>query len=438
MHQEAEHWAAIAATGGLTEPELKAWTNHVTTCPACQKLNDEEFAMGNLIKTTLDAESPDPGFEQRIIQKLNAARAGKGNRWSEVILFHPGLTTAAACLVLIAVAGAGALLHGPKPASTASSGPTDPGSLPAAVRTVLQHEFAGKTVTRIERNEGDGEISYSVSTNPRDPSEVDFTVAENGTLLSVDTTLETVPQVVRNAINAQVGKLDGIEKNFDNGEISYVATILSPDGHPRDYTFNEDGALTSMEVSPEEVPAAVRTALKAQVGRGLVGGIDKTFDNGETSYVATIISQGGRPRDFTFNEDGTLSSMEVSPGELPDSVKAAIRAQVGRGRLAGVDKTFDDGEVTYEASTIGADGRRHSFSLSEEGKLLSREIAINETPDAVRQTISRILEKGKVIEINQTFDEPNNIVPFEIEGWKDGKPFYFLVSPTGDFLGMED
>jgi len=294
-------------------------------------------------------------------------------------------------------------------------------------------------VWKVERNEQDGQASYTVSTKARNTSQPDFTIAEGGTLLGVDTNLNAVPEGVRKAINAQLthGKLEGIEKNFADGETSYAATIVFADGQQRDFTFDEDGTLSSMEVTPAEIPAAVKVAIKARTGRGLLGGVDKTFDRGETTYVATIISQDGHPRDFTFDEDGTLSSMEVGPTELPDTVKAAIHAQLGKGRVTSIDKTFDSGDVTYEACTIGPDGLRHNLLFAENGKLLSREVAINETPAPVRQTIARILEKGKVIEIDQSFDEPNNMTPFEIEGRKDGKPFYFLVSPAGDFLGME-
>jgi hypothetical protein len=126
FHDEAEHWAVAAATGGLSAAELKAWNDHLQACPACQELHKEKLTMADLIKQTLetdrqgDAYSPDAGFEQRIISRLDQVGAGKGNRWYEHLLFHPVLTAAATCLVATAVAGADWMLHRGAPSQVAS------------------------------------------------------------------------------------------------------------------------------------------------------------------------------------------------------------------------------------------------------------------------------------------------------------------------------
>ena len=79
--------------------------------------------------------------------------------------------------------------------------------------------------------------------------------------------------------------------------------------------------------------------------------------------------------------------MEVTPAELPAAIRDAIRGQVNPGKLIAVDKTFDYGETTYDATMTTPDGRRRDFSLSADGKLLTREVAVSETPAAVQQTI---------------------------------------------------
>lgn len=505
IHNEAELWAAAASTGGLTELELKAWNEHIAACPACHQLNEEEHTMARLIKNTLDAGSPDPGFEQRMLRKFNQAHPGNGNRWYEHLLFHPGLTLAAACVALVAIAGIGSLVRGGKQPAVASAPPTGLDALPPALRDAILHQSGGNAVASIQRDEEDGEVVYNVGTKTQDGHETDFTVAGDGTLLSIDTTLAEVPQNVRNAINTQAGKgvLKGIGKTFDQGETSYVATIAAPDGNLRNFTFAQDGALLEVEAGLAELPAPLQAAINAQAAQGKLKGIDKTFDNGETNYVATIAapdgsvhdftfaadgtllevetslaelpapvqaaitarmgqaaqgtlegiaktfdngetnyvatvaSVNGSERDFTFGADGTLASVEVTQDEVPAAVQAAIHAQVGRGKLDGIDKTFDSDGITYDGSMINPDGSRREFTLSEQGKLLSREVTVKETPGAVQQTISRTLGTGKVVEINQSFTDLN-IVPYEIEGQKDGKPLYFVVSPTGNLLSMEN
>jgi uncharacterized membrane protein YkoI len=264
-------------------------------------------------------------------------------------------------------------------------------------------------------------------------------VGADGTLLGTETTLADAPAPVRNAINAQLGQssLQGVEEDFDNGQPSYVATITSPDGHDHDFTFSSDGALQQIETALAELPPALQAAVKAQAAQGRIEDIEKTFDNGDMTYVATITLPDGRERDFTFEPDGSLSSIEVAFDELPAPLQAAMKAQAGESRIESIDKSFDDGAVSYDATVTMPDGRERDFSLSEQGILLSREVAMADAPAAVQQTISHTLGKGKVLEIDQSF-ESGRSVPYEIEGWKDGKPFYFLVSPKGDFLGMED
>jgi hypothetical protein len=395
--------------------------------------------MCDLIKGTLDPASPDPGFEQRIIRRLEEAGVGNGSRWYDVILFNPVPFAAAACVALAGIAGIGLLIHGGKPAPSVAAVQPSLGGLPATVRSAIQADARGETVGNIEKDADDGEVSYTIGTKTRDGRDSSFTVADDGTLLSIETTLGEVPGPVRDAINKQAGqeKLEGIEEDFDR-DASYVATITSKDGGQHDFTFGTDGTLLDEETSLDELPGSLQAAIKAQVGRGSLEGIDKTFDDGDTSYVATITSRDGRQRDFAFNEDGTLSSMEVTVADLPAPLQAAVKAQTGAGRLDGIDKTFEGGEITYDATVTNPDGRQRDFSLSDKGELLSREVAIAEAPAPVQQTIWRTLGKGKVIEIDQSFNEMSRMVPYEIEGWKDGKPLYFLVSPTGDFLGMED
>ena len=440
IHQKAELRAAAATAGGLTESELEAWSVHIAACPECNQLNAEELAMGILIQKALDPESPDPEFEHRILNRLRQTRVGSGNRWYEYLLFHPGLASAAACVLLVAIAGIASLTHGEKTALVNSTNPAGLRGLPTAVRDVIKNQSDGSAVTNIERKEEDGGVSYTVGTKTRDGRKSDFTVSDDGTLLSIDTTLAALPQAVRDAIVTEIsdGRIDKIEQSFEEERPSYRVVTTAFDGHKRDFIFARDGSLMDVEMTLAEVAAPLRAAIEAQLGLGVLESIDKRFDDGETSYVAAITSRDGRHRDFTFSEDGSLSSVEVTLGELPEVVQAAMHAQVSGGRLGWIDKTFDDGEITYHAGTISPDGVRHVFTVSEKGKLLSREVAINETPEVIQQTIARVVGKGAVIEIDQLFAEPNHTAPFEIEGWKDGKPFYFRVSPTGEFLGMED
>jgi len=378
IHDEPEAWATAAAVGGLTETELKAWNDHVAACPACQEIQQEELLMSELIKKTLDSESPDSGFERRIISKFRQVHAGNENRRSEFLQLFPILAGGMACLALIALFEIGSPTQSEKPAL---AGPVTPEidlkALPAAVEQTIQTELAGKTVTNIERVADNGEISYAIETMAQDGREWDLTVAEDGSLLSIDT------------------------------------------------------ALT-------ELPAAVQTAINTQVGQGSLEGVEKLFDDGETSYRAGITAPNDVQRDFTFAEDGTLLSREVNLTELPAAVQTAVNAQVGQGKLEGIDKSFDEGDITYDATMTTPDGQERDFSISKEGNLLSREVSLKEVPAAVQQMISQTLGTGKVIGIDQSFVASDQAISYDIEGQRNGKSFDFMISPDGHFLGMEE
>ena len=144
MHNDAEDWAALAVTGGLSEAERKTWDAHIATCPACQKLNDEQLAMSHLIQSTLTTNAPDAGFEQRIIQRLSEVQTKKGKRWHEGLLFHPILATAVACFLVAAVVGISLLIGGSKSNLASSAASADLTKLPAAVRDAIEHTAPGK------------------------------------------------------------------------------------------------------------------------------------------------------------------------------------------------------------------------------------------------------------------------------------------------------
>jgi len=372
LHDEAETWSAAAATGGLTAAELQAWGDHLVACPACRKINDENLAMSTFLKKTLGPESPDGGFEQRIIRRLHEARAAKASRWSGLFVFHPAFAGVAAGLALLALAGVGLLVLLEKPAPSASTATGALAGLPSVVRDAIQRQAGGRPVSNVQKNEDDTPVSYTITTKAPDAGEWDFTVAEDGTLLGADTSLAAVPAPVRNAITAQLGgsKLEGVEKNFEDGDPTYVATIVSRDGQSRDLAFSADGKLFSREIAPGELPAPVKTAIDTQVGNGQIGEIDKTTDEAGTSYVVTISPEKGPSRVLTFGEDARVVSREVTTLELPPAVRRALDAQLQQGRLSGIEQTFDHDGAAFRATFIGVDGHPRDLAFSEEGQLV--------------------------------------------------------------------
>jgi uncharacterized membrane protein YkoI len=324
----------------------------------------------------------------------------------------------------------------------AVSAPTDTGlslsALTQGVQQTIQSNLDGRTVTHIARTVDEGDVSYDIETTAGDGELWDMTVDEDGTLQSIEVLLSEVPPAVQTAINTQTGKgrLEGVEKLMDDGETTYQAGITAMNGDERDFTFSEDGTLLSQEVGLSDLPPALQMAVNRQIGQGNLEEIDKNFDEGAITYDATMTDTAGQERDFTLAENGMLLSEEVSLSDLPPALQAAVNGQVGQGKLEGIDETFDGGTADYEASMATSDGQERDFTLGSDGTLVSREISLSETPAVVQDTITRRIGGGKIIEIDQSYDTKRP--QYQVEGEKDGQSIDFTVGPKGRLLGMGD
>jgi uncharacterized membrane protein YkoI len=312
--------------------------------------------------------------------------------------------------------------------------------VPPAVQKTIGANSSERTVSNIDRVVDDGDVTYKVETTSKDGEEWDLTVAEDGTLDSIDVAPADVPAAVQTAIKIQVGdgSLEGVEKQFDDGEATYKAGIITETGDERDYTFAEDGTLESKEVSLAELPAAVQAAINAQVGQNELEGIDKTFDDDDVHYEASMKTPTGQERDFSISETGSLLSQEVSLKDLPDAAQTAITTQVGNGKLDGIDKTFRGVKVRYEATMTTADGQERDFRVTDDGTLLSKEVGLGELPEVVQTAINKQVGDGKLEEIDESFRPAKGTVAYEAtKSTSDGLERDFSIGQDGALLSRQ-
>lgn len=247
-----------------------------------------------------------------------------------------------------------------------------------------------------------------------------------------------LPPAVQKGIQAQLGsgKLGDIKRDEEHGEVSYVAEITK-DGRSRDYTLDEDGALLSVEVSLPETPPAVQKTIQNQIAQGTLESIGRTTDDGGASYDVEWKAKDGAAHSFSVLESGKLQSVQVALPETPPAVQAAILKEAGDGQVQDISKTFDDGAVFYDVS-VNRGGQDRDFSVAENGRLESRQVFLPELSPAAQGTVLQSIGNGKIRRIDQVFDKKKGVFPFEVEGLKDGKPFDFSVGPKGAFLGMDE
>lgn len=252
--------------------------------------------------------------------------------------------------------------------------------------------------------------------------------------------LSETPAVVQQTVNARIGdgKLGDIDKNSGDGETVYDVGLTAKDGQERDFTVAEDGTLLSTEVTLAETPVAVQKTIQAQAGGWGLESIDKNLDDSEASYDVEV-SKDGQNKTFTVGEDGTLLSTEKTLAEVPAAVQKTVQTQMSDGKLKNIDEMFDDDGTTYDVDVIGKDGRDRGFTVAPDGRLLSEQVTLDTISPAARKTIKEEIGDGTILRIDKALvEKQQGALPYEVQGRKNGKPFDFSVGPRGKFLGMDD
>lgn len=250
--------------------------------------------------------------------------------------------------------------------------------------------------------------------------------------------LSETPAAVQKVIQAQVGggKMGEIDKTFDAGEMVYDVELTAADGSDRDFSVAEDGTLLSVEVQPAEMSAPAQSAIKTLVGDGALESIDKNLDDLETNYDIELTTKNGREKTFTIADDGTLLNAEVALSETPDAVQKKIAEQITDGKLESIDENFDDDDTNYDVAFITKEGLEKSFAVELDGSLSSEQVSLDQVPAPAQRTIKNQIGDGKILRIDKSFVKEKGVLPYEVQGRKDGKPFDFSVGPRGRFLGM--
>ena len=252
--------------------------------------------------------------------------------------------------------------------------------------------------------------------------------------------LSETPVAVQKTINAQVGdgKLEEIDRTNDDDEVTFDVSFATKTGVEQGFTVADDGTVLSVEVELTETPDAVQKAIREQSAGWQLNDINKNVADTEISYEAEL-SKNGHDKSFTVNEGGVLQDEEVSLTETPSAVQTAITAQVAAGHVKSIDENFDPDGNSFDIEAVTPEGGRNSFSVAVDGTLLSREVSLGKVPPAARKAIRERISGGKLIRIDKSLNEQTDRAQsYDVQGRKNGLPFNFSVNPRGKFLGMDD
>jgi len=155
------------------------------------------------------------------------------------------------------------------------------------------------------------------------------------------------------------------------------------------------------QVSIEQVPPAVKTALLAEAGGGAIKEIEAETEDGRTVYEAEVVMNGVEV-DIRVAADGTVLGREsedkddddaddaddddaegdhedgaddeelVSIDAIPVAVKTTILKEAAGRNIEEIVKENEDGQAVYEAEVI-VDGKEVDIRVAPDGTLLGTE-----------------------------------------------------------------
>ncbi len=249
--------------------------------------------------------------------------------------------------------------------------------------------------------------------------------------------LAQVPPAAQRTIRLQVSNatLGQITQATEEGAAVYEVEMVLR-GLRRHFSVAADGKLLSFEVFLAETPEPVQKIVRSELGKGKLGEIERTIEDGEIIFDVDII-RNGKPRLLSVAASGQWFTLEMGLLETPLPVRRAIRQQLGGGKLGDVTKSVEDGDVVYEAEMTKGN-KQHTITVSPQGKLLRQEEEVNlaEVPEAAQRTIQAQVGEGKILLTSKMTDEDG--IAYEVQAAKDGKEFGFTVAADGKFLGADE
>lgn len=309
--------------------------------------------------------------------------------------------------------------------------------VPAAAQKAIQTQAGERALGSITRVLEGSTLTFDVVTTAKDGSEWNLTVSQDGTLTSAEVPLAETPPAVQKTIKTQVaeGELDSVSRALDGSAVIFRAGMKTKSGEDREFTLAQDGALLSLEVGLADLPPAEQALVTAQLSKGTLESITKTFYRGENSFEVDWTAKSGVEQSCTVSEEGKVT-LDVSLDETPPPVRKTALAQSATGRFTSVEKELEGGDTYYDFFVTGPDGLERNFTVASDGTLSSMEVGLAEIPDSARKTVASQVADGKLESIEKVIDGKD--ITYEVEMTsKAGANGGFVVIDNGNLLNIQ-
>ena len=121
----------------------------------------------------------------------------------------------------------------------------------------------------------------------------------------------------------------------------------------------------------KDLPAAVSAAYP----KAKILGASTETEKG-VKYYEIESKDGSMRRDLLYTQDGKVYETEetMAPGELPETVKAALLKELPNAKILKAEKTTRESAVEYELA-VAVKGKKYSISIDPAGKILEKKAA---------------------------------------------------------------
>lgn len=241
---------------------------------------------------------------------------------------------------------------------------------PAAVQKAIRTQAGNGQMGEITKDTDGQETLYDVGLTDKEGKDRDFSVAADGTLASVEVPLEETPVAVQNTIRMELngGYLDSIDKNLDDTDVSYDVEGADQGGKEKDFTVYADGSLSSMQVTLDQTPDAVQKTIAAHTTGKTVQSIDENFDDDGTNFDVTISNTKSFNvlADGTLaSEQVALARL---PARVKATIRGHLGDD---GSLPRVDRTHGNGRNVFSYDVEAEkDGKPLDFRVAPRGRFL--------------------------------------------------------------------
>ncbi|NBV23527.1 MAG: hypothetical protein EBS05_16610 [Proteobacteria bacterium] len=213
-----------------------------------------------------------------------------------------------------------------------------------------------------------------------------FTLASDGMLISKQVFEKELPTPVAQTLRAQLAdaQLGDLYWVNDDGDPAYFAEFTRG-GVKSSLIIAPDGWLVGRQLLAADLPAPVSAGVQKWLNGAPTTRIEQVDDGEEVTFEVTV-EANNRTRLGIFDDSGTLVAGGVTFAEVPPAALKTIKDHLSNHRLVHIFRSEEDGVTFCEAFFVRGN-LKHSVTVRADGLLVTAQIPPGEAPEPVQKAL---------------------------------------------------